>query len=201
MKWGSERRLLSSNPDRPDVRLWVIRCTFAMSARCPFSPQLPTYLCAALSVSKGLNAYSTAFAAFSMSAAISRGCKRKMAWGPGSSMVWGLSPLRHETLQVRVDHPVLLRNHGIARLILPTRDCDLRLQGFVENRNLRNRHEVRDRLGNASGEVGRKRFWVDGQITVADQKYAHAGRRHLVGQISQNSHRRRVLRPLHKQEP
>jgi hypothetical protein len=33
-------------------------------------------------------AYFTAFAAFSMSAAISRGCKRKIAWGPGSSMVW-----------------------------------------------------------------------------------------------------------------
>jgi hypothetical protein len=33
-------------------------------------------------------AYFTAFAAFSMSAAISRRCKRKIAWGPGSSMVW-----------------------------------------------------------------------------------------------------------------
>ena len=36
-------------------------------------------------------AYFTAFAAFSMSAAISRGCKRKMAWGPSSSMVSDLA--------------------------------------------------------------------------------------------------------------
>jgi hypothetical protein len=33
-------------------------------------------------------AYFAAVAAFSINAATSRGCKRKMAWGPGSSMVW-----------------------------------------------------------------------------------------------------------------
>jgi hypothetical protein len=58
--------------------------------------------------------------------------QKKNSVGAGEFDRLGLRPLRHETLQVRIDHPVLFRDHGIARLILPARDCDLRVQGFRE---------------------------------------------------------------------
>src|SRR5215467_684312 len=39
-----------------------------------------------------------------------------------------LRPLRHETLEVRIDHPVLHGNHCVVRLLFPGRNRGLRLQ-------------------------------------------------------------------------
>src|SRR5262245_11300907 len=39
-----------------------------------------------------------------------------------------LRPLRHESLEVRIDHSVLHRNYCVARLLFPSRNCGLRLQ-------------------------------------------------------------------------
>ena len=43
----------ASQAEETDCPVRVIRCTFAMSARCPFSLQLPTHRYAALSAAKG----------------------------------------------------------------------------------------------------------------------------------------------------
>ena len=39
-----------------------------------------------------------------------------------------LRPLRHESLEVRIDHSVLHGNYCVARLLFPSRNCGLRLQ-------------------------------------------------------------------------
>ena len=39
------------------MTLWVTNYRWPMSARCPFSPQLATYRCAALSAAKGQSRY------------------------------------------------------------------------------------------------------------------------------------------------
>ncbi|MFY9695399.1 MAG: hypothetical protein WAK35_16800, partial [Xanthobacteraceae bacterium] len=44
-------QIRSSTP--PQCPPWVIRRNFAVPARCPFSPQLPTYCYAALSAAMG----------------------------------------------------------------------------------------------------------------------------------------------------
>src|SRR5262249_34975637 len=69
-------------------------------------------------------------------------------------------PLRHESLEVRVDHPVLHGNDCVARLLFPRRNRGLSLEGLGGNRHLGYRHETRDRLGNVSSEIIRKLIGV-----------------------------------------
>ena len=47
------RRCCDAPKSRRQRSNWVIRSTVEMSARCPLSPQLPTYSCADLSVAEG----------------------------------------------------------------------------------------------------------------------------------------------------
>src|SRR5262249_38428062 len=96
-----------------------------------------------------------------------------------------LRPLRHESLEVRIDHSVLHGNYCVARLLFPGRNCGLRLQCITCNRYLGYRHETRDRLGNVCGEIMRKRIGVDRQKAVANRSDALVGRWHFFRQIGQ----------------
>ena len=146
-------------------------------------------------------AYFAAVAAFSINAATSCACERKIAWLPGSSTVSEFGPLRHEPLEVRVDHPVLHGNYCVAWLLFPSRNRGLRVKCFACNRYLGYRHEARDRLGSVGGEIMVKRIGVDCQKAVTNWSDALGSRRHFVRQIRQNSRRRPVAWPLHRQEP
>src|SRR5262249_38215941 len=57
-----------------------------------------------------------------------------------------LRPLRHESLEVRIDHSVLCGNYCVARLLFPSRNRGLRLQCLTGNRYLGYRHKTRDWL-------------------------------------------------------
>ena len=58
-------------------------------------------------------AYFASVAAFSINAVTSGACERKIAWLPGSSMTCDCA-LRHESLEVRIDHSVLHGNYSDA---------------------------------------------------------------------------------------
>src|SRR6516162_9073837 len=97
-----------------------------------------------------------------------------------------LRPLRHESLEVRIDHSVLHGNYCVARLLFPSRNCGLRLQGITRKRYLGYRHKTRDRLRNVCSELIRKRIEVDCQKAVAHWPDVLDGSRwHFVKQIRQ----------------
>src|SRR6516164_9687707 len=96
-----------------------------------------------------------------------------------------LRPLRHESLEVRIDHSVLHRNDCLARLFFPSRNCGLRLQCITRNRYLGYRHKTRDRLRSVCSEIIRKRIGVDCQKAVANWSDALGSRWHFVCQIRQ----------------
>src|SRR5262249_600509 len=75
-----------------------------------------------------------------------------------------LGPLRHESLEVGVDHPILFGDHGVARFLFPGCDRRLRAKCFTCNRYLGDRMKRATGLGvsaaksaaNASGSTARK---------------------------------------------
>jgi len=83
-----------------------------------------------------------------------------------------LGPLRHESLEVRVDHSVLSGNYCVARLLFPSRNCGLRLKCITWNRYLGYRHKTRDWLRSVCSEIIRKRIGVDCQ---KNPRYGSAG--------------------------
>src|SRR6516165_8765365 len=54
-----------------------------------------------------------------------------------------LGPLRHETLEVWIDHSVLSGNYCVARLLLPSRNRGLGVKCFTCNRYLGYCHKTR----------------------------------------------------------
>src|SRR6516225_5517733 len=96
-----------------------------------------------------------------------------------------LRPLRHESLEVRIDHSVLHGNYCIARLLFPSGNCSLRLQCITGNRYLGYRHKARDFLGSVCSEIIRKRIRVDCQKAVANWSDALGSGWHFVCQIRQ----------------
>ena len=73
-------------------------------------------------------AYFASVAAFSINAATSGACERKIAWLPGSSMTCDWARFVSKSLKIRIDHSVLHGNYCVARLLFPSRNCGLRLQ-------------------------------------------------------------------------
>src|SRR5215475_14378872 len=96
-----------------------------------------------------------------------------------------LRPLRHESLEVRIDHSVLHGNYCVAGLLFPSRNCGLRLQCITRNRYLGYRHKTRDRLRSVCSEITRKRIGVDCQKAIANWSDALGSRWHFVCQIRQ----------------
>src|SRR6516165_7527355 len=96
-----------------------------------------------------------------------------------------LGPLRHEPLEVRIDHSVLCGNHCVARLLFPSRNGGLGVKRFSCDRYLGYRHKARERLGSVRGEISWKRLGVDGQKAIANRSDALVSRRHFVRQIRQ----------------
>src|SRR5262249_929959 len=96
-----------------------------------------------------------------------------------------LGPLRHESLEVRVDHSVLCGNHCVARLVLPRRNRGLRMKRLNCNRYLGYRHKTRERFGSVGREIIRKRIGGDCQKTFANWSDALVGGWHFLCQISQ----------------
>src|SRR5262249_12398001 len=96
-----------------------------------------------------------------------------------------LRPLRHESLEVRIDHSVLHGNYCVARLLFPSRNCGLRLQRITRNRYLGYRHKTRDRLRSVRSEIVRKRIGIDCQKAVANWSDALGSRWHFVSKIGQ----------------
>src|SRR5215831_9694451 len=125
-------------------------------------------------------AYFAAVAAFSINAATSRACERKIAWLPGSSMTcdWARFAMNRSR-----SHPILFGDHGVARLLFPGCNRGLGAKCLSCNRYLRDRHEARDRLRRIGREIGRKRIGIHGEEAVAHWSDAFGGRRHFVAQI------------------
>src|SRR5215813_349762 len=96
-----------------------------------------------------------------------------------------LGSLRHESLEVRIDHSVLFGNYCVARLLFPSRNRGLRVKCFSCNRHLGYRHETRDRLGSVCSEIIRKRIGVDCEKAVANRSDALGSRWHFARQIRQ----------------
>src|SRR5262249_13891962 len=96
-----------------------------------------------------------------------------------------LGPLRHEPLEVRIDHSVLCGNHCVARLLFPSCNGGLGVKRFSCDRYLGYRHKTREGFGSVRGEISRKRLGIDGQKAVANRSDALVGRRHFVCQIRQ----------------
>src|SRR5262249_38462627 len=96
-----------------------------------------------------------------------------------------LRPLRHESLEVRIDHSVLCGNYCVARLLFPSRNRGLRLQCITRNRYLGYRHKMRDRLRSVRSEIVRKRIGVDCQKAVANWSDALGSRWDFFCQIGQ----------------
>src|SRR5215472_14180042 len=96
-----------------------------------------------------------------------------------------LCPLRHESLEVRIDHSDLHGNYCVTRLLFPSRNCGLRLQCIPRNRYLGYRHKTRDRLRSVCSEITRKRIRVDCQKAVANWSDALGSRWYFFCQIRQ----------------
>src|SRR5215469_7463779 len=96
-----------------------------------------------------------------------------------------LGPLRHEPLEVRIDHSILCGNHCVAWLLFPSRNGGLGVECFSCDWYLGYRHKMRERLGSVRGEISRKRVGVDCQKAVANWPDALVSWRHFVCQIRQ----------------
>src|SRR5262249_27131279 len=89
-------------------------------------------------------AYSAAVAAFLDKCGHLGRVRKKERVAARMSNALRLRPLRHESLEVRIDHSVLHGNYCVARLLFPSRNCGLRLQRITRNRYLGYRHKTRD---------------------------------------------------------
>src|SRR6516165_6508345 len=125
-------------------------------------------------------AYFASVAAFSIDAANSGACERKDRVAARKFKDLRLRSLRHESLEVRIDHSVLGGNYCVARLLFPSRNCGLSVKCFSCNRYLGYRHKTRDLLGSVCSEIIQKRIGVDCQKAVANRFDALVSRRHFV---------------------
>src|SRR5580658_3769385 len=89
----------------------------------------------------------------------------------------GLGSAAHESLEIRIDHPILLSYDGVAPFLRPRSGRDLGVKFAGRGGHLRNRHEMRSRLGYIRGEVLVKRFRLHCHEPAPDWANALGGRR------------------------
>ena len=134
LKWKLRSCLCRLYSIQPHVRLWVKSGRGGLKSRCPLYPRKRTFAHAIrmsvlgqkqTSGNDGLLRFSSRF----FDQCCHLGCVRKkdrVAARKFNDL--RLRPLRHESLEVRIDHSVLHGNYCVARLLFPSRNCGLRLQ-------------------------------------------------------------------------
>src|SRR4029077_2017412 len=77
---------------------------------------------------------------------------------PGELDCLRLGPATHESLEVGIDHAILLRNYRIAGFLRPCRYGGLGIEDLGRDRNLRDRHEACERRWQVGGEICWEQF-------------------------------------------